>query len=360
MPDTPVTIDVDIWTEMGRSLPDQRQELRGSGFKGVLLIGSTKYGIDEHRTLPLMGFRVYSVVESFDVDFDWSAMLVVVRLESQEVYAGRLCFVRDDYEYMVPGAKPPDAMVASQFFVKDVSERIPNFTLKAGTYLSTVLLNGDASNRVRTCVTLGAAAERDPAVVEFLESRRKPEGPIAPILPSRRLPASPDEQAREIHPTYRPQEGSPPLPDEPGIAVSVERVILLDQHPSCVLRGSFRLPISKRNIIPHMEPVAPNLTPLPLVDVGDPEATAIVPISLVIVGNLYPGPTIHHLRVPSYDPVDPKAKESVVTGHFDIDLFTLENLQHLPQTYYIWAFSGEIMAGPSLMAIVTPDMLREN
>lgn len=354
------SLNIDIWKSMGRSLPDQRQELRSSGFKGVLLIGPAKYGLDAHPTFPLMGFRVFSALESFGVDFDWSAMLVVVRLESQEVFAGRLCFVRDDYEYKVPSTKPSDALVASQFFVNDVSERLPEFTLRAGTYLSVVLLNDYASNRVRTQVSLGAVTERDPAVVEFLESHRRPEGAMAPIYPSQRMIVSQAGQGSELSPSYRVQKGSPPLPEELGIAMRVERVVVYEERTRCMLRGSFRLPVLRRNIVPRAASGGAASSPVPAVDVGDSKATAVVPISLVIVGNLYPGPTITHLRVPSYDAIDANAKEGVVTGYFDIDLFALDEMQHLPQTYHIWAFSGEHMAGPTLMAIVTPDMLPEN
>jgi hypothetical protein len=361
MTEAPIAISVNVWNDMGHSLPDLRDTLRDSGFKGVLLVGPDEYGIDEHVTLPLMGFRVFSALERFGVSFDWSAMLVVVRVESNEVFAGRVSFVRDDYTYVAPRERPRDALVATQFFVRNVSERLHDFALRPGTYLSTVLLNEETSNRVRTRVTHGAAAERDPAVVEFLERHRKPEEPPKPIKPARTVLATSDAalDSSHCHPTYRAQGNSPPVPEEPGIAMSVERVVLVDQHPKSILHGSFRLPVSKRNLVPRTEPTAPNEVSVPLVDVGDPDATAVVPISLVIVGNLYPGPTSHHLRVPSYDPVDPKANDGIVTGHFDVDLLAFDDMQRLPQTYYIWAFSGEIMAGPNLMAIVTPDMLRE-
>ena len=42
----------------------------------------------------------------------------------------------------------------------------------------------------------------------------------------------------------------------------------------------------------------------------------------------------------------------VASGHFALDLCKLLKFSGRPQTYFVYAFSGEIMAGPCLAAYV--------
>jgi len=46
----------------------------------------------------------------------------------------------------------------------------------------------------------------------------------------------------------------------------------------------------------------------------------------------------------------------VATGHFAIDLIA-EGLAAEPQTYFVYAFSGEVMAGPTAAALVAEGRL---
>jgi hypothetical protein len=112
-------------------------------------VGPAPFAIGEHDSLPLMGFRIYSTTESYGIDFEASAILVVVRLESNEVFAARAFSLREDHAFAPPAAKPREAIVASQFAV-DIRERFPGLPWTPGTYLSTVLLEQQHSNRVRT------------------------------------------------------------------------------------------------------------------------------------------------------------------------------------------------------------------
>lgn len=168
---TPV-VSVDVWKDAKRSLPDVRERLRASGFRGVHLVGPAPFAISEHDSLPLMGFRIFSTTESFGIDFEGSAILVVVRPESNEVFAARAYSLREDYAFAPPATKPREAIVASQFAV-DLRQRFPKLPWTPGTYLSTVLFEQQHSNRVRTHIV--AAGEK------ASEEAPKPRGADATI-----------------------------------------------------------------------------------------------------------------------------------------------------------------------------------
>lgn len=158
---------MDVWKDAKRSLPDVRERLRASGFRGVHLVGPAPFAIGEHDSLPLMGFRIFSTTESFGTDFDRSAILVVVRPESNEVLAARAFSLREDHAFSPPATRPREAIVASQFAV-DVRERFPNLPWTPGTYISTILFEQQHSNRVRSRIV----STREKVSGEPPESRR--------------------------------------------------------------------------------------------------------------------------------------------------------------------------------------------
>jgi hypothetical protein len=63
------------------------------------------------------------------------------------------------------------------------------------------------------------------------------------------------------------------------------------------------------------------------------------------------------LRVPGFDPIDAARPPAAVTGHFTLDLVATPSISKQAQTYYVYAFSGGLAAGPFLTAFVTEDML---
>ena len=75
------------------------------------------------------------------------------------------------------------------------------------------------------------------------------------------------------------------------------------------------------------------------------DATSVVPISLVIIGNQMPGAFVLPLRVPTFDPVDPSTGSNASAGYFSIDLSAMRGMPKTAQTYTIWAVAGEVIGG---------------
>jgi hypothetical protein len=181
-----------------------------------------------------------------------------------------------------------------------------------------------------------AAGYEDPAVEEFLGNYR------AELLGP---PAVDPEPGDEI-PTYQQQEASPELPAEPGLALAVERVSPLLPEARCPLRGSFRLPVRTCHIVKPEEGGEGGELP-------EEAPTAVVPINLLLTGSVDPTPQVVKLGVPSYTPLETVGDDTLATGYFTVDLCTLVDVTTTPQTYFIYAFTGEFMCGPLPAAFVT-------
>ena len=136
---------------------------------------------------------------------------------------------------------------------------------------------------------LAAAAAEDPVIARHREERRR-EAPPAAILPVQGDPL----------PSYEPREGSPPLPKAPGIRLAAPRLTVLGgKRPSCVLRGRFRLPVRDVDRVDRpggarLPPGAERLATRP---------TAVVPISLLLIGSVSVAPLVWRLGVPTFEPI---------------------------------------------------------
>ena len=92
-------------------------------------------------------------------------------------------------------------------------------------------------------------------------------------------------------------------------------------------------------------------------DVGDPNATAVIPITLLLIGNIETGPWTIELRVPTFDPIPGGVAGTVVAGAFEIDLLSLPQMPRVPQTYFLRAISGEVITEPAMTALVPEEAL---
>ncbi|HKP98658.1 MAG TPA: hypothetical protein VJ385_23205, partial [Fibrobacteria bacterium] len=201
-------------------------------------------------------------------------------------------------------------------------------------YIVSLLCLDKASDACRMRV-IDSAAFRDEAAEEFLRAYREEQlGPL------------------RVHPeaglgwtSYVRQPTSPDIPAETGIALSVQRVTVMRPDRPCVLNGSFRLPA--RALSPASAPASGR-------DSRAQAPAAIVSIGLLLTGSVNASPVVLNLNVPSHAPLEQVGEETFATGYFTLDLCAHAPLAGVAQTYFLYAFSGEVTAGPALAAFVNP------
>jgi hypothetical protein len=303
-----------------------------------------------HSTVPIPMFYVAELREAYKISLNTMAKLIAIRLE--------------DRAFFIENALPPRDKAAPEMKVgKDSSDPTSKKMMidlhtqlrvldRPGKYRIVVLLQQQASNVVETVVEQKRVQHPDPEAQKFIESFKLPEIPPPPPPP----PSVELRWVRKPDAPLQPLEGSPPIPDKPGIEMKVDRVVLNKPGASAILKGSFRLPVLKRDLLPE-RPSDMDLRVPFTPEYGMPRPIAMLPITLVILGSESAVETVISLSVPTFDPFDPASKENVGTGFFAIDLLANPNLRGEARIFSIYAFCGEFMKGPAVMATVTPEML---
>jgi hypothetical protein len=305
--------------------------LQSAEKKGIWLVAPSPLAIDENKDSTIFGFDYFSTRQRGQRYFRKSAVIVGTRVESRETFA-QLAFEPKEKDpakakESSEDDRASDIDVLLRFNVR-LRDRLEDLPWRAGTYIVDVLFDTETSNRARFKLTSGAAADKDPAVATFIEAQKTTAGAPRKVQPAQGQP----------YPNYHKNEKSLAIPAENDISLEAERVAIYKPDGHSVLKGSFRLPV----------PAAFNQA----------DGTTVVPITLVITGNLMTGPFVSPLFIPTIDKIDPKATESVVTGQFEIDLFALKETSKVPQTYTIWAYSGDVRSAPATAAFITPEMLQ--
>jgi hypothetical protein len=206
---------------------------------------------------------------------------------------------------------------------------------KPASYLMTLLLHEQTSNRLHVRLGPSPRAYRDPEVERFLEQQRLRQPPP----PVTRAPGT-------LALAWRRQPASPEVPAAGGIVLQADRVVVQREGAVHPLLGSFRLPIRPWDVVRPFEDRGKQVLP----DVGDPAAKAVATIALLLISAAPTTIVSVELRVPVYElePADPP----VASGHFKLDLMRLTGFSDRTQTYFVYAFAGEVMAGPVLTALV--------
>jgi hypothetical protein len=297
---------------------------------GLYLGAPGSVALGSRHTLPLLVRRSVSLKDSIAVLFKRYALVHGIDVQSNRVFANYA--VEQDnavYEDRDPAVLARVKGRTLQPFLIDARERL-DLPWRPSTMLFTVTVRDRVSNRRLVTLGRGAGAYEDPAVQEYLEKNRKV--PVPTVWPQ---PAHPPE----VVPAYVNVDGSPQLPNQPGIAISGDRVTELRKGARCVVRGSFLVPIGKDDLVPAEE--------------GE-RHTAVVGIHLVLVGADDPMPMVRTLRVPVYGEATPG---QLASGFFTVDLLQLYTPPSQTQTYFLYLFSREVMSGPQPFAFVGRDLL---
>ncbi len=324
----------EYWTNPKRTADEEVGRMLDEEFSGIVIGAPTKVPVDLQQTLPLVAIRAGSYKETWEVNFGRHALFAAMDLDMNVLYSNWVV----DQEAEFPEQNPNDAPKGRTASVKVLDAREPlGLPWHEGRYLLTVIMREKASNRVD--VELGRGAYKDEEVEKFLATER------AKLAPPKVHPPETDTL-----PTYRVIAGSPKIPAEVGIEMSVERVVVLREHERWVLKGAFRLPALAHEIVrpPPNPPAEKPKGPIP---------TAIVGITLLATGSERPAPNTLRLAVPSYDRIYSTDKNPIVTGHFAINLMTRPEIPRMPQTVFLYAFSGRVLTGPLTTGLVPESRL---
>ena len=147
----------------------------------------------------------------------------------------------------------------------------------------------------------------------------------------------------DLRVSYKRTEKSAELPGDPGVLLSVDRVIEALPNARALLRGSFLLPARPSDVVSEAD-----------IDHVRQNITAVVPISLLVIGSEDAIPEMLSLVVPSFQPIITRDGKSLAAGYFSIDLARMGSFLQRPQTYFIYAFSDEILTPAAIMAVVDP------
>ncbi len=354
--------DAEFWDDPRRTEDEVHERLLEQEFLGVVIDAPTRGPLAARASLPVCGVRATTFRENLSLSIPAVAVATASCLETREVRAG-MAFARKDPARggaPLPVPDDPGEGVTIGNFETDLRARL-GLPWRPGTWVVTFLVRERLTNRVTVKLEAGRGGGfTDPAVAALLTAQRRPRypQPVAPALvPGRALPS------------YRPRPDSPPVPEAPGIALEVERLVKETGDAQVVLRGSFRLPAVEREVVKPADPAdavalerldedarAEALRDgLAWQDPGDAEATAVVAITLVSTGAERAAPFVLPMQVPVYEPIDPTADEVEVTGHFALDLLAQPGAERLRgQTSFIYALCGQALAGPATVALVDP------
>lgn len=329
----------DYWGPTPEPTNDAIRALRDEDFDGLVLGGPTRVALDARETVPVIVYRGGSFRQLAQVDFGKLGLVTVMDVDHNELRVGPV--VDEPDVVRRGGARDLDSLPDGYSGVAKVIDlgvrcRVPR---RPGRHIATALMREKVSNRLTIQLVSGETSFDDPEVAKLLRAERL-KTPAATVFPA---PGDP-------LPAYGEVKGTPEVPAQVGLELALDRAVVLRPGAQAVLRGAFRLPVLPEEV------VKAGGTPLGADHEGE-QPTAVRRVTLLVTGGDDPVPTTFALELPSWDPVDPAAEAPVVTGRFAIDLLRLRGMQKKDQTYFVYAFSGEVMVGPLLMALVAEESL---
>ena len=326
--------DAAFWTSDDRGADRLGTELVGE-YQGILVDAPRRVPIDQRQTLPAGIYYLGSIRELATVRLEKHGVITLMDVTHNRLSAVNGGRTRPETDIIERKPVDPSKMAEGDMSTVLSVELRKLFGIpwKPARYLYTVLLRDKVSNRAEIELCQSASCYVDPEVVKYQEAQRaKVNAQAAQPRPGVPLPS------------YRRQPESPPLPEQPGLSVTAARLVDLDREPRWLVRGAFRL-----KPLPE-ETVKPGWTdPFYTARAAEPKPVAVVGITLLVTGADDGSFYVFPLQVPAFGRVG-----QVVTGYFALDALQLPNAPRKPQTYFIYAFSGETMAGPLASALVRP------
>jgi len=347
--------DKAFWAQGDRVMDPVVQELKGSYF-GVIVDAPKRIYMNEKDMFPVFTYYMGTFKELATRDYENQAIMTALDLSTNQLYWSWA--IGDPPEGDEPLGEPDvppelfDAMEEEEEIeggnvsINELDLRnLLQLPWQPTRFMIGVIMLDMVSNRLCVSLEKSPSAYEDPEVAKFIAKEKATQNPPG-IFPPYRSSAA--------FPQYHTVEDAPVIEDPvKGIALAVERVLMIEDNTRCILRGTYRLPISGRDTVKPAN-VTYNREAGLVETETQPAPTAIVTITLLITGSEIAAPTLFRLQVPSYENVTEDAGALVASGQFAIDLFNLPEMPRVAQTLFIYAFSEEVMEGPVLVGLVEP------
>ena len=327
--------DEDFWGMPTDKLDAFLDAVDDAGQYGLRIAAPAQVALDQHQALPVVAVRVATLEDAYNLAFESAAVITAVDLVENRAYAGMAIEQKFATEEPAGSVEPPGPGDSSETYFIDLQDRL-DLPWQAGRWLVTLLMRDQSSNRVTTQLGASGATYQDPEVERFLAQQRA-------------ALEMPEPWPRPgANTSYLPLADSPELPETSGIVLSLPRVQVIDPEQGLPLKGAFRLPVDNARLAPN--------TADPLV-LEEETVGAVVPINLVLTGSASAIPFVWRLLVPVYQPAATLTERGETSGWFSLDLQELGNVLERSQTWFVYAFSGEVMSGPFLSGLVSREML---
>lgn len=304
----------------------------------LALDAPTEVELPLRDTLPAVVGLVATYQELHGLDLGAACALVAVNVDTSEVVAANVEATDGFAEPASPGPAPAVKGKGALLLLACARARTGLAWAPGSSYLLSALLRDLTSRRVPVKLKAGPSTFVDPAALELIDERRRAFA-LRPRVAGG-LDAS-DAAAAAL------------VPKRPGLALSADRVVVLEPGARAVLRVGLRTSLRPWE----------RVTRAPWVD-DDATITGVVPVTLVVCGAQRADPIVIPLRVPvRVDVPDdlletPAADGPEVTVSFALDLRRLEGFSPRPGTSFVSVYSGRHAAGPAPIALISPMALR--
>jgi hypothetical protein len=337
---TPYKLPDDLfWTTTNRSSDPMPMRLLGQ-YNGVLVGAPAVVPIDLRKTLPAAIYYLGPVRQVASVKWDDHGIITAMDLQQNRLYAMQAReLITESDAIKSPRPNLDQLPKGSMANVRSMDLRqFLKLPWEPTRFLLTAMLRDQVSNRAEVKLRRSESAYQDPEVAKYLEAERARMNPPPPAPP-----------AGVSLPNYHRMQESPEIPEGPGIRMVQARVADLGRSARVPLYGSFLLPALPQEVVKQgyvePRPVARDNRP------AEARPLAVIGITLLITGADDGSLFVVPMHVPASSRAAGDDGRTVVTGYFALDLQSV-GMNTTNQTYFIYAFSGESMAGPLACALV--------
>lgn len=307
--------DSGFWSDTQSAREHAVEKARQIDFRGILLEGPAAVDLDRRSTLPLVGLRRATFEEAFHLRLETRAVIAAISHGDNTVRAAPAWVDKSEEpeDFTPPEGGFPKGTGINPFEI-DVRERLPDLPWAPGTHTLVLYLFDQQSNpisvRLQSSVAAPSGGAQGGATAE----------PASPS-PSRAVSPTPDPEAGH---NFLKEPGAPDLPSGEGIVLRVDPP--QGEGKTCRARGAFRL----RPLDGERLDEKPG-TPLHAEAEG---ASALVSITLLVLGNEISGPYLFTLRIPGRDAQEAEFRNAgLVEGYFNVNLLRMPDSFGIPQDY---------------------------